>query len=54
MHPPARTGNKEKNTNVTPSVLDWFELDLTLSKAVQSRFGQPMCELMRINSWPLW
>lgn len=26
-------------------------MDLTLCKAVESR---PMCELMRINSWPLW
>lgn len=22
--------------------------------AVESQCGQPMCELMRINSWPLW
>lgn len=43
-----------KNTNASPSVLDWFAVDLTLSKAVETRFGQPMRKLMRINSWPLW
>lgn len=53
-HRHTRTQNKQKNTNVTPSVLDWFAVDLTLSKAVETRFGQPMRKLMRINSWPLW
>ena len=34
--------------------LNWTTMDLALRAAVTSGFGRPACELMRINSWPLW